>query len=183
MRGMPLTLLMLLTACAPKAAGPARLGQPTDAAWVGLLAPLDAEGLRPLPESLDTRLVAALATRNLTARAIDPAATTTELARVQNTPRRLAWLAEHADGAPLLVLVEATAVYNTQMEGRFRWTVEVTASAARADDLAGGTSKTFKVPVFLQFVHDDADDALTEAGLVIERQVGRMLDGWLGGQP
>lgn len=166
--------------CGPKVAGPVALDAPAQAAVVGLLAPMDGELVQPLPDRVAVRLDALLAARNLTPRGVADGAA--DLSRLQTTGQRAAWLAEHADGAQYVVLVETAATYTTQIEGRFRWTVDVTATIAPASDPGAGASKTFRVPVFLQFAHEKEAAAVAEAAVVIERQVGRHLDQWLGGR-
>lgn len=177
-----LSALALLVGCGPKRGGPVKLDAPAEAAVVSLLAPFDGDAVVPVPDGVSARLADLLSQRNLTADPVDVAAAAAALSRGQTTPQRLSWAVEQADGADFVLLVEATAVYNTQIEGRFRWMVEVTSTIARADDPAGAATKTFQVPVFLQFVHEKEAAALSAAGVVIERQVGRQLDQWLSGQ-
>jgi len=180
--GMFFTALTLasMVGCGPKTSGPVALDAPAQAAVVGLVAPMDGEVVQPLPDRVSSRLDALLTARNLTPRPVTDGAA--DLSRLQTTGQRAAWLAEQADGAQYLLLIESAATYTTQIEGRFRWTVDVTATIAPASDPAAGASKTFRVPVFLQFAHQKEAAAVAEAAVVIERQVGQHLDQWLSGR-
>ena len=171
---------LTLPACGPKSKGPVGLDAPASAAVVGLLAPMDGEVVQPLPDRVADRLDGLLVARNLTPARVEGGAA--PLSRLQTTSQRAAWVADQADGAQYLLLVETTATYTTQIEGRFRWTVDVTATIAPTDDPTAGATKTFRVPVFLQFAHEKERAAVAEAAVVIERQVARHLDQWLSGR-
>lgn len=134
---------------------------------------LDDRQVMALPEPLLDRISAQLVARNLSPSAV-PLST---ISSTRLTARRLAILSD--DGAPLVLLVETEAMYTTQMEGRLRWTVSVTLSLDPAD--GEPTTSDFSVPVFLQFQHQDADDALLGAAPIIERHVGYLLDEYLSG--
>lgn len=134
---------------------------------------LDDRQVLALPDPLLERVSAQLTERNLTPSLV-PLST---IADTRLTARRLEVLS--AGGAPLVLLVETEAMYTTQMEGRLRWTVNVTLSLDPAD--GEPTTSEFSVPVFLQFQHQDADDALLGAVPIIERHVGYLLDEYLSG--
>lgn len=134
---------------------------------------LDDRQVFTLPDPLLERITAQLTARNLTPTVVPLSA----LDEQRLTSRRLEALEE--SGAPLVLLVETEAEYTTQMEGRLRWRVQVTLSLDPAD--GEPTTSEFSVPVFLQFQHQDADDALEGAAPIIERHVGYMLDEYIAG--
>ena len=102
------------------------------------------------------------------------------------TPRpasasRVSLLAEGAEAGGLLVLVESSARFFSQMNGRFRWTVEVKITLAPSGEPDQSVVDSFEVPVFLQFNHEGEDEALAEGLPVIERRLGALLDSYLLG--
>ena len=134
---------------------------------------LDDRQVLPVPDPLLTRITAQLTQRNLTPQLVP----VSDLSEQRLTSRRLSVLSEQ--GAPLVLLVETEAEYTAQMEGRLRWSVQVTLSLDPAD--GEPTTSAFSVPVFLQYQHQDADDALEGAAPIIERHVGFLLDEYLSG--
>lgn len=93
--------------------------------------------------------------------------------------QRLQALADGASGGGLVVLLESRPRFSSQMNGRYRWTVEVDAHVARADALQDAEEAAFTVPVHLLYAHEGADQALAEAAPTIARRVGRLVDGWV----
>ena len=134
---------------------------------------LDDRQVEAVPDDLMARITAQLIARNLT----PTIHSVSDLSQQRLTASRLEILAE--DGAPLVLLMETEAMYTTQIEGRLRWRVEVTLSLDPAE--GEPTTSSFSVPVFLQFQHQDADDALEGAATIIERHVGYLLDEYLSG--
>lgn len=176
-----LLLTLLLAACGPKRPPPAAAANPTPAAVAGVVDRADERAVDPLPKELVARLDAVLQERNLPPHAIADAAVTQAFAGRRTTPQRLAWLAERADGAPLLLLVETEVAFYSQLEGRYRWTVEVHLTIASTSDPGASVTRSFEVPVFLQFHHEREPEALDAAAPVIERRLASLVDAWLGG--
>ena len=165
-------ILSALLGCTPKSAV---VKAPT-AMEVSLAAArnnLDDRQVLPVPDPLLAAISQQLTLRNLTPAVVPVSRITAH----RLTARRLEVLAE--DGAPLVLLVETEAEYTTQMEGRLRWSVQVIVSLDPKD--GEPTTSEFSVPVFLQFQHQDADDALVGAVPIIERHVGYLLDEHLSG--
>jgi len=77
-----------------------------------------------------------------------------------------------------LLLVETRPVYYSELNGQYRWTVDVSITLGGASALY---SRNFEVPVFLRYHHEREADAVNAASPVVARQVGEMLDAWLGG--
>lgn len=177
---LPTLLALGLAACAHKAPA-VQAPMAMDVAVVALVAPEAGDRVDAAPAPIHKRIDKQLASRNLTAKPLALDAFASALASRSATPRRLAWVVDHADGTSLVLLVETAAFPYAQIEGRNRWTVDVTLSIARTDGGEDVATETFSVPVILQFLHEKEDRAVEEAATVIERKLSRMLDGYLGG--
>lgn len=167
-----MVLILTLMGCATKNAvvkSPERMAVSLAAARNNL----DDRQVLPVPDPLLVRIVDQLTQRNLTPQVVPVA----DLSDQRLTSPRLSVLSEQ--GAPLVLLVETEAEYTAQMEGRLRWSVQVSLSLDPAD--GEPTTSEFSVPVFLQFQHQDADDALEGAAPIIERHIGFLLDEYLSG--
>ena len=167
-----MVLILALMGCAAKNAvvkSPERMAVSLAAARNNL----DDRQVLPVPDPLLVRIVEQLTQRNLTPQVVPVA----DLSDQRLTSPRLSVLSEQ--GAPLVLLVETEAEYTAQMEGRLRWSVQVSLSLDPAD--GEPTTSEFSVPVFLQYQHQDADDALEGAAPIIERHVGFLLDEYLSG--
>ncbi|MFH1463282.1 MAG: hypothetical protein ABIO70_02745 [Pseudomonadota bacterium] len=184
---MPRALLTLSLACALMLAGciskhaPIQAAHPATVAVAASLAVLDDTAIQPVPDGLSSVIGGLLAARNLTARPLDPASYVAPFATRRTSQHRLTLVAEQAQGAEFLLLVETTVAFYSQMNGRFRWTVEVEATISPSGDLTQAFSAHFQVPVFLDHVHEKEVEALTAATPMIERRLGALLDAYLGG--
>lgn len=172
--------LALLTGCI-KQADVVKAPSPMDATVIGVLDPQDGGPVTGLPDRVTDRVSRALTARDLTPAPLATDAFAADFGNARVTKQRVAWLAKGAGDAPLVVLIEAQALYYSQIEGRNRWTVDVTATIADPDQPEAALTSTFEVPVILQFVHEKEPRALEEAAPIIERQVGHLLDQYLGG--
>lgn len=172
---------LALAACLPKGGGVVQASRPTSTALVGVLRKIESGELVALPSTLSAELGEVLAARNLVL--LDPGADAalSAFGARRATPQRLEWLAEQSAGAELLVLIETEVAFYSQLNGRFRWTVTVTATVSPRGDLAQAVGSTFTVPVFLQFHHERESEALAEASPVVSRQVGFLIDEVLAG--
>jgi len=180
--GRTALLAVSLTACI-KQPGVVKAPSPMDAAVVGVLDPQDGGPVAGLPDRVTERVGRTLTARDLTPTTIATADIADAFTSRRVTKQRVAWLADGNSDAPLLVLVEAEALYYSQIEGRNRWTVNVTATVADPDVPQSGLTSSFEVPVILQFVHEKEPRALEEAAPIIARQVGHLLDQYLGALP
>ncbi|MEZ4322680.1 MAG: hypothetical protein R3F61_34755 [Myxococcota bacterium] len=164
-----LPFLFLLAGCphptVPQAAQPApvRLASVLQSATDG---PVEADDT-----ALDA-IVAEVQRRNLTPMAVSVSGP---------HRRRLEMLAEGASGG-LVLLVESTARFSSQMNGRYRWTVEVEARLADPAALDDAATVDFTVPVHLLYAHERENDALIAATPSIARRVGGLLDEWIQAQ-
>ena len=175
-------LVLPLAGCI-KQPGVVKAPSPMDAAVVGVLDPQDGGPVAGLPDRVTERVSRALTARDLTPAPVPTAQLAEAFSSRRVTKQRVAWLADGNNDAPLVVLVEAEALYYSQIEGRNRWTVNVTATVADPDAPESGLTSSFEVPVILQFVHEKEPRALEEAAPIIERQVGHLLDQYLGALP
>lgn len=173
MRWLPLLLVM---GCVK--AGPVqRAAEPVSVGTVVVLASVDDPAVQLGPERVTERLQ-----RELTARNLLPVALTPDLeafTSARTTSRRLELLEEEHD-VPLLLLVESTARFSSQINGRYRWTVDVTTTLSPADHPEEALQEAFTVPVALVYYHEREAEALAEAAAPVAAQVGRLLDTWIG---
>jgi fructose-specific component phosphotransferase system IIB-like protein len=172
-------LSLLLLACLPKASI-VSAPSPMSVAVVAALEPLEDATVRPMPAEIDRRLAGLLAARNLSAETLGQDDWEGAFTKGRTTRFRVAHAAMASD-ADLVLVVEAFARYGSQLNGRYRWTVQVSASLAPGDKPEDAVTSEFAVPVFLQFSHEQEAEAVVAAATVIERQLGHLLDQVLGG--
>lgn len=171
---------LLAAGCLPKAA-PMTAATPLPVALAGVLAGRS-ERLHGLPEGLERRLVRALEARKLVPQVIGMDTLRAPMGQRRGTPQRLVWLGEHRKGADAIFLVELAAFYDTQIQGRMRWTVRGSLSIAHASEPALALQRSIDTAVFLQFLHQAEAEAAAEAATTIERAAHRLLDDWLRAQ-
>lgn len=140
------------------------------------------DGTLGLPEAVDRRLRAALEARGFSVDSLAPSELKAPMVRQRDTSRRVAWLSDTAAGADAVMLVEVAAFYDTQIQGRMRWTVRATLSIAAVGAAEDALRREIDTAVFLQFLHQREADAASEAGLTIERAAARLLDDWVRAQ-
>jgi hypothetical protein len=145
------------------------------------LATLDSTEVQPVPEPLVRSLTGLLEERNLEAHSVAPERFVEAFASKRTPQHRLALLAEVSTDTDLLLLVDTTVAYYSQMNGRYRWTVEVDATISPRSDLDQAFSAHFQVPVFLEHYHEKEAAALEAAVPLLERRLGALLDAYLGG--
>lgn len=176
---LPALLFATLAGCMPKAAV-VQAPAPLDVAIVAALEPLDAAEVLPVPADVGAALEALVTARNLRPQALEQQAWEGAFTKGRTTRFRVAHAALASD-ADLVLVVEAFARYGSQLGGRYRWTVQVTASLAEVARPEEAVTRSFEVPVFLQHHHEREAEAVQAATGVIERQVGLLLDQVLGG--
>lgn len=173
-----LPLLLLLSACGPKAAAPVASATGQTVAVLALHDHLNDDGVEAAPGALAAALDGVAQQRGLQ---VSPVGSVASLDDRRTSAHRLEWLVGQAQGADLLLLVQTQPRFYSQLGGQYRWTVQVEATVARAADPAGGETITFDVPVFLTYDHEREADALSAAAPAIARRVASLLDAWLGG--
>lgn len=129
------------------------------------------------PERFDGAVLEAVSRRKLVPVLLQSEGELAGVLGSRETGPRLLALAPAAAGAPLL-LVEMRPVYYSELNGQYRWTVGVVLTLQGAPTPA---TRSFDVPVFLQYHHQREADAVDAAAPVVARKVGEVLDGWLGG--
>jgi hypothetical protein len=177
---LSLALGLLLAGCIARHL-PVQAARPATVAVAAGLAVLDDPGVQPVPEEISRAIGDLLAARNLRAQPLDPTGYLEPFSTRRTTGHRLALVAEQAGGAELILLVETEVAFYSQMNGRFRWTVDVDATISPKDDLTQAFSAHFQVPVFLDHVHEREVEALSFAAPMLERRMGALLDAYLGG--
>lgn len=130
---------------------------------VGVHDSYEVEAVQPLPEALSQALIETLSRRGLTVQERDIAA---------SVGRTTAQRIEATSG--LSLLVETEARFYSQLNGRYRWVVEIDATVAGPDLPA--VTETFSVPVYLRFDHEREDDALAQSAPLVARRIGELLD-------
>ena len=166
-----------LAACI-KTAAPvqAPTSQPVGVAVV--LSLVDEAALQEAPEAFSAKVHELLSARNLPPKAIGGFLEPFRQKRA--TPHRIAYLLERADGLQHVLLLEARVAYYSQMNGRFRWTVDIDLTMAPVDGREP-MSDTFSIPVFLDHFHEREEAALQAAAPMLDRKLGALLDRWVGG--
>lgn len=175
-----LLVLGLAAACVPPTP-PVQATRPTQVALAGALSG-ERVGPLGLPEGIVRRLDKLMAARKLNATTVTQDATNQAFSTKRSTEQRIDWLAAQSAGAEACLLVEIDAVYDTQIQGRLRWTVEATLTIAEVDHPRDGLRRTVDTAVFLQFLHEREERAAAEAAVSIERAAAGLLDDWLRGR-
>jgi len=167
-------------ACMPKTA-PVKLDKAVKVRLAGVLSGQE-DGVSGLPDGVDRRLNKALEARGFSVDALAGKDLEAAMTRQRDSGRRVAWLADNAAGSEAVMLVEVAAFYDTQIQGRMRWTVRATLSIAPADAPEDAMRREVDTAVFLQFLHQREAEAALEAATTIERAAARLLDDWVRAQ-
>jgi len=168
---------LAVVGCMPKTA-PITAASPTPIALAGVLAGKRAT-VRALPEGVQRRIERLLEARKLIPTPLSVDTLKEPLSLKRSTSQRLDWLSEQAERTDTMMLIELEAFYDTQIQGRLRWTVRGTLSIASASAPDRGVQRTVDTAVFLQFLHQAEAEAVLEAATTIERTADRLLDDWL----
>lgn len=143
---------------------------------------LDQRTVASGPTALVTGVSDLLGKHGLNAMPVAPESWVEAFGARRTESQRLAWMTERTGASPAILLIETRAEFYSQMNGRYRWTVEVRSSlrsTAHPEQLA---SDSFSVPVFLDFDHEREEAAIAAAIPVIQHHLDVMVDAWLGGQ-
>ena len=165
-----MVLMSFLLACSFKKT-PLLTAPSHDVYTVSSLDQVDVRTSSPLPQSLSRQIQDALQQRGIQPTEIDLVPTYADL---RNSSQRLQLFSER----PLL-LVETKAQFFSQLEGRFRWTVDVAIHIQAKD----GTTfaKVLSVPVFHQFHHQRETEAIEAAQTQIVQELNLLLDDYIRG--
>ncbi len=171
----------LLLACATTGTPPVQAPSPLKTLVATAAGELDSRAISPGPAALSVAMVEALESRNLVPEALASEGYVEAFSSQRTTGLRMRHLSSQAGDAHLLLLVETTPRYDAQVSGRYRWMVDVSITLAPTGDLELAQTNTFAVPVFLSFHHEREDEAVAAAAPVVQRRLGHLLDGYLGG--
>lgn len=81
--------------------------------------------------------------------------------------------------APFYLLVEQRVHFFSQLDGRYRWEVGTTLTAARADGAQARDQS--EIPVILLFDHEKQKEAIAAAADDLVTRVGQLMDGVMAG--
>jgi hypothetical protein len=170
-----------LGGCLPKSGEALRAPSPTATSVATVLDYPDKRDVGDVPSELQASIAAVAAAHDLPATIVPGASIAATFSQTRSTGRRLAELAKVAPEASLLLLVEAAPEFYSQLNGRYRWTVNVQVTLAPRAHIEEALTSEFKVPVFLQFYHEKEPEALKAAIPIIERHLSYLLDEYVGG--
>jgi len=163
--------LLLLVGCLKQPAA-VQATTPEAVAVGAVLTSVDDGATAAFSEAAMSRVSAVIQARNLSVRPVPPE----HLQAQPAGPYRLAALLQDAGDAPLRLLIEADARFFSQMNGQYRWTVELTLTLSPSREGATAQIDHVEVPVFLQYDHEGEPEALMAALPVLERRLGTLLD-------
>ena len=175
-------ILGLFAACPKVPMEPVLPSGESGVIWVART-PATSGGHVAAPQVLADGLVNALAEEGLLVKPVTLDAVSKSLASARTDEERFQAVLGDQAVEGLVVVVETRARYFSQLEGRYRWVVDVRAGVAQADAPDLGVVEVFEVPVFLQFEHEGEPDAVAAAEPVIRRHVTRLLRRHLGAEP
>jgi glycosidase len=175
---LALTLLLGLASCM-KAPPVQRLSTPSPMAVA--IVHDHGSALGAVPEALRSQIQSTLEARNLVIQEVPQPQYESAFIRKRSTRDRLQTFAGLIGDAPLSMLVETRAEYYSQLNGRYRWTVYVKFSLAKAGDPGPANVSSFSLPVMLSFDHQREEDALAYAAGPVARKLGQELDDFLAG--
>ena len=150
-----MVLITLLTACLKS---PAVVSSPTAETWPAWMI-LEMEEDESVPTTVSTRLSEVAKAHNISL-------------QLQPTPSDFEFSKHVAAAAPVLV-IESSAEFYAQVNGRFRWEVDVKI------DLFDGSehiTEELVIPVFHQFHHERHAEALEAALPTLERKLHTLLN-------
>ncbi|MDP6932016.1 MAG: hypothetical protein QGG40_03830 [Myxococcota bacterium] len=174
-----LVFLLTLCGCVPSQP-PVAATAPANILVAVVLSPVDRPEVIEGSPAFESTLHADLQARGL--EIITPPPLQEPFSTRRETMDRLLYLVALAP-TELVLLVEAEARYFSQIEGRYRWTVQGTVILEEQGPSARHAEFSFSVPVFLQFHHEREAAALQAAAPVLERRIRSLLDDYLEGRP
>lgn len=167
-------LLLSLAACAPKYR-PVVLDTSRPIAVALVFDPEESPDVRGVPGGFEEQLLDVLRAHNLEPRALQPEDFAQAFGRRRASAQRMEWLQEQARAGEMVLLLEARAVFYSQISGRWRWTVSARATLGTGPGQVP-LDEQVEVPVFLEFGHEGEDDALVQSAGVVAHRLGRLVD-------
>ncbi|MBI5509792.1 MAG: glycosyl hydrolase [Deltaproteobacteria bacterium] len=178
---LPLALALSAAGCLPQAAV-VRLASPTRIAVATVVDFDDQVAVAAIPQGLAERIDQTLASKNLVPQAVPFVDLAPAFVQTRDTPRRLAKVVAVAGQAPLLLLVETKALFFSQLNGRYKWTVVTRVTVADARDAEHAQQTDFELAAILDFAHEREAEALMAVAPVLADRIGVLLDRFLSGQ-
>lgn len=175
-------LALLATGCLVKGQVGVSAPPGTEADVAVVYSPLSSEPPQAAPEALDLSVRRTLTARGLTVNDLDATRWSEAFEKRRSPIQRLSVLAEAGD-ARVVCVVDTEARFYSQLNGLFRWVVDVDVAVGLSDAPVDATTVHFSVPVFLRFQHEREAEAIASAVPVIERRVDRVVGEFLGGLP
>lgn len=172
-----LALALAGSACI-KRAPVVKAAEPTPVVLATALSNVEERGVVAAPDEVVTALTDELRTRDLL---VEPLAAGTYIeafGQTRNSGHRFALVGAQSGGEAVL-LVESEARFSSQINGRYRWTVAVTATMGTAGSELAPLEDSFDVPVHLVRYNEREAEALIEAAPVIARRVGQLASDWI----
>lgn len=127
------------------------------------------------PEALKKGIASVCDGRNLEAVEVPLSVVASE----RLTAARFEALKKASGGTPFALLVELRVLFFSQLDGRYRWKVAVSLTAARPDGTTA--SDPFEIPVVMMFDHEKEREAIVQAVSDIANRTGTLMDGLLAG--
>ena len=165
-----MVLISLLWACSMNKS-PIKSPSPHDVFMLSSLDQVDTRSSIPLPDSVQESLKSSITKRGLQIKTLQ---INDRFSMQRNSTQRANLYTER----PLL-LIETQAQFFSQLEGRFRWTVDVQLNLyTEKGELF---TRNLSVPVFHQFHHQREKESLEAAQEQITRYLDRLLDDYVRG--
>jgi len=139
---------------------------------IAVIDDLQAQQSIPLPKELQESINKTLSSRNINSSLL-PIPTSFQEQRLSE--QRLKTIERY----PTL-LIETKALFYSQLNGRFRWEVQLHLTLAHSADQRLQRQRT--IPVFHQFHHQREEEALLAAETTILREMNLLIDDYLRGQ-
>ena len=168
---MVLNWLFLFSACTMNK-GLLKSNSPVTVESIAVIDNIDKRTTTLFPKSLQHKLKKELQKRNITL-VFSP-----QLADKVKNQRNSAQRAKSIDKRPLL-LIESQARFYAQLNGFFRWVVEV--KIHLWNEKNESFSRTISIPIFHQFHHERGKEAILKSETVLLRQVHAVVDEFIRG--
>jgi hypothetical protein len=159
-----------------------KLTTPTPIAVAYVVDRRDQPGGEVAQELID-KVNAALVSRNLQPQQIPAEVYGPTFLSMRSSPQRLAFIANQAGNAPLVLLVEIKPIFYDFLNGRFKWSVYFRLTLSKREDLSSAATDETEEPVFLLLDHEKEREAQQAAATAVGERVEKFIDSFLGGRP
>lgn len=181
LRGLMMLALVVSTVGCIDTRPPTKLNEPAPVTTAYLLSYPDRPDISPVPDEVTAGVEEELGMRNLQPRVLEFSTYGARFERLRDTRDRLEFVASESE-APFVLLVETRVRFYSLLNGRYRWDVNGRITFAPRDDLGRAQSDEFDFAAFLQFEHQDEQDALRYVERSISKQVAMATDRFLRGR-